>query len=645
VVDIEPRAGDPRFVAARRGAPRARRWLQAAAALVVAAMLAACTTREEVTPARVDTPTAALSNDHRMSAGQVSGGVHRVALEARSAMWHPSANDGPALQVAVFGEVGRAPTVPGPLIRVPVGRTVAITLANRLDDTLLVTGLVDPRTADTLRVAPGDTASARFTAAHPGLYGYWGATRRGGTVRPGGRGGQLAGVIAVDSAQQPPDRIFAITAWSGAPPIGGDSTFLLAMNGKMWPHTERMQMAVGDSVHWRVINFAGSSHPMHLHGAYFRVDARGTRSSDTAYTAAQQRLAVTEVLRLRETMTITWSPQRAGRWLFHCHDAFHIDHSQERDLPVAARMWASALRGDTTPLPAEPAHDNAATHGMSGLVLGIDVAGGSDATPPPNPRRLDLTVQQRARVFGDTMGIGFVLGRPGSVPADSIAIPGPALVLQRDEPVAITVHNRLTAPTSVHWHGLELESYFDGVGGWSGTATHVAPAIAPRDSFVARFTPPRAGTFMYHSHFGEVRQLSLGLFGPLIVLPPGERWDPDRDRIVLFAVAGVSDSAAVVAHYSSRPLRAGVRHRLRFINITAADDVEVTGVRGDGVETTWRVVAKDGADLPAPTTAAARLLFGPGETIDVEVTPKAGELVLRVASFNNFEVRLAVRND
>ncbi|MBK8057127.1 MAG: multicopper oxidase domain-containing protein [Gemmatimonadetes bacterium] len=142
-----------------------------------------------------------------------------------------------------------------------------------------------------------------------------------------------------------------------------------------------------------------------------------------------------------------------------------------------------------------------------------------------NPRRIALTVQQRSRVFGDTVGIGFVLAVPGAVAADSIEIPGPPLVLQRDEAVAITVHNRLAIPTSVHWHGMELESYFDGVGGWSGSATHVAPVIAPRDSFVARFTPPRSGTFIYHSHFGEVRQLSLGLFGALVVLDPGEQWD------------------------------------------------------------------------------------------------------------------------
>ena len=341
-------------------------------------------------------------------------------------------------------------------------------------------------------------------------------------------------------------------------------------------------------------------------------------------------------------MTITWSPERAGRWLFHCHDAFHVAHSMEQDLPVAARMWASALKGDTTRLPAVAHSAEGAVHAMSGLVLGIDVTGPAAERPSAIRRRIDLTVQQRDRVFGDSVGIGFVVGRPGTIRSDSIDIPGPPLILQRDEAVAITVHNQLAIPTSVHWHGMELESYFDGVGGWSGSATHIAPSIAPRDSFVARFTPPRAGTFIYHSHFGEVRQLSFGLFGPLIVLEPGQRWDPARDRVVIFAVAGVGDSALVVAHRSNQPLRRGVTYRYRFINITAADDVNLDAVQG-GTLMSWRRVAKDGADVPNPVSGPARLRFGPGETIDVEITPQAGPLVLRATAFNNFEVAIPVR--
>jgi len=64
---------------------------------------------------------AIVPNDNRAAAGSVAGGRVTVALEARLARWRPAADSGPALEVAAFGEVGRAPSVPGPLIRVPVG--------------------------------------------------------------------------------------------------------------------------------------------------------------------------------------------------------------------------------------------------------------------------------------------------------------------------------------------------------------------------------------------------------------------------------------------------------------------------------------------------------------------------------------------
>jgi hypothetical protein len=35
-------------------------------------------------------------------------------------------------------------------------------------------------------------------------------------------------------------------------------------------------------------------------------------------------------------------------------------------------------------------------------------------------------------------------------------------VIPRGERTAITVHNELNEATAIHWHGLEIESYYDG---------------------------------------------------------------------------------------------------------------------------------------------------------------------------------------
>ena len=108
---------------------------------------------------------------------------------------------------------------------------------------------------------------------------------------------------------------------------------------------------------------------------------------------------------------------------------------------------------------------------------------------------------------------------------------GPTLVLQRGEPVEITLVNRLAEPTAIHWHGMELDSYYDGVHGWSGVGTRITPLIEPGGTFAVRFTPPRTGTFIYHTHLHDDRQLTSGMYGALVVVEPGETFDPaDRPR-------------------------------------------------------------------------------------------------------------------
>jgi FtsP/CotA-like multicopper oxidase with cupredoxin domain len=212
-------------------------------------------------------------------------------------------------------------------------------------------------------------------------------------------------------------------------------------------------------------------------------------------------------------------------------------------------------------------------------------------------------------------------------------------VLTRGEPVSIMVVNRTPEPTAVHWHGIELESYFDGVAGFSGRDGRLAPVIAPGDSFDARFAPPRAGTFIYHTHVDELRQEPAGLAGPLIVLEPGARYDPATDLTVLISSPrdAAQETRAVLLNGSlaAAPLelRNGVAHRLRLINITIGRPGLRMELRSDSVVGAWRVIAKDGAELAAgrQVTTPARQPISIGETVDVEVTPpRPGQMRLEV---------------
>jgi FtsP/CotA-like multicopper oxidase with cupredoxin domain len=266
------------------------------------------------------------------------------------------------------------------------------------------------------------------------------------------------------------------------------------------------------------------------------------------------------------------------------------------------------------------------------------------ALAAPQARDIRLLAQAKPRRFGTLAGLGYVV-QDGNVapPRDSITVPGPTLVLRRGAPVRVTVVNHLNEATAVHWHGIELESFPDGVPGWSGAPGRIMPPIAPGDSFVAEFVPPRAGTFIYHTHASEQLQMGSGLYGALLVEDPAQPYDPAIDKVVLVGGAGPSDSlpqfefqSPGLVNGSAAPppmeLRAGTTYRLRLININP-DWRVIFSLMSDSALAAWRPVAKDGADLPASQRRErpAFLLTGPGETADFEFTPAApGTLRLEV---------------
>jgi manganese oxidase len=223
-------------------------------------------------------------------------------------------------------------------------------------------------------------------------------------------------------------------------------------------------------------------------------------------------------------------------------------------------------------------------------------------------------------------------------------VPGSPIILTRGEPAEIVVRNRLDVPISVHWHGLELRSLYDGVGHWSGMPGAVRPPVAPGDSASVIIEPPRAGTFMYHIHGETAHELTQGLYGAFLVLEPGEAWDPDRDRIYLLGARGAElDSPPVVNGHAEPPaesFQAGRAYRLRFLHISP-DETKVVRLLRDGDPVRWRARAKDGADLPAhqQVDGQAEVRLAVGETYDFVWTPtEPGDYLLEVRT-NFYEGR------
>jgi manganese oxidase len=575
----------------------------------------------------------ASANDNRVSAGILREKVLAVRLVAREATWFPEEDGGPSRKVETFAEKGHASLVPGPLIRIPLGATIHAELTNELADTLAVFGF--SAATDTIWLAPGATRTLRHKPA-AGTLLYYAGQRASGKILPGGRGGQLVGAIIVDEEPPRDDRVFITTAWF-ADPVKESGGFFMAMNGKSWPYSEQLAYSIGDTVRWRVINAGGGNHPMHLHGFHFTVTARGAAHADTVYMPQMHRQVVTESLPVRSTMRLHWVPDRPGNWLFHCHDADHI--SGRGRLVIAGRenKWGAAApynhKQDTSS--AATHHKDHLRSDMSGLVMAVvvqprtEVAAGEQTTMDNSSRKYRLLIQERAGFYGTEPGLGYVLQEGSTPPArDSIVVPGPVLVAEHRQELLVTVVSLIRVPTSVHWHGIELMSFFDGVAGWSGQGNRTAPLLAPGDSFVVRFTPPRTGTFIYHAHVSDREQLSSGLYGPLLVLNRGDGWDPKRDHVFVFGVGRPYATSPILLNGADKPaplrVRAGMTHRFRFINIAPEDGATIGLVR-DSARIPLIPLAKDGADLPnSYRVARTAIKLFPGETADFQVTLERG---------------------
>jgi FtsP/CotA-like multicopper oxidase with cupredoxin domain len=601
-------------------------------------------------------PTARV-NQNRTPAGRLSNGVLTLALDVVEAAWQPEGADDPVVRVLALAEPGKAPEIPGPLVRAPAGTAVHLTLRNRSDSALMFGGFRLPLKIadDTLHIAAGATRELTFRLDSVGTFFYWGVLKglRGWRSRDW-LDSQLTGALVVDPVGTPPgkarDQIWLVTEWFHG---YDDRPFesVLLFNGKAWPNNERLTLAQGDSVHWRLVNAAAIEHPMHLHGFYYRVTRRGGERADTAIAPPMQALQNVQLMRIGGTMSISWVPSTPGNWVFHCHLASHVgDHVTLHGSPDAH------LASTGSAAKAPPASHDAAAHQMRGLVIGMHVTPAKSYREPvvTERRTIRLLAQKRARgLTGGQTAYGFFLQKGDSVPPrDAVQLPGPVLELRRGQPVRIVVKNNLDEPTGVHWHGLEIESFPDGVPGFSGIGTRIMPPIAPADSFVAEFTPPRSGTFPYHSHLHEFRQIGSGMYGAIVITDTPR--DTTRDHVIVAGGGGLppfhkESPTFLLVNGRSFPraitMTLGDTNRLRIVSIHA-DDILKFRLGNDSSVARWAPVAKDGADLPPALQAGRRAMteMGPGETADFNYVPdREGPMMLEVwTTLSNSRVALPV---
>jgi len=106
-------------------------------------------------------------------------------------------------------------------------------------------------------------------------------------------------------------------------------------------------------------------------------------------------------------------------------------------------------------------------------------------------------------------------------------IPGPTLEFNEGDLAIINVTNKMDEETSVHWHGLILPNFYDGV------PYLTTPPIKPNTTFQYRIPINQSGTYWYHSH--TMLQEQKGVYGSIVIHPKEKTLDYDKDLVVVLS--------------------------------------------------------------------------------------------------------------
>lgn len=225
--------------------------------------------------------------------------------------------------------------------------------------------------------------------------------------------------------------------------------------------------------------------------------------------------------------------------------------------------------------------------------LGLDHPANPDAVEAPTESPLDTLNLHNTPTT-----------QPAMQPAADDHHHGPTFEAVEGDRVRIYVTNKLSAPTSVHWHGVYLPNGMDGVGGLNQRA------IQPGETFKYEWTWRQHGTFMYHSHHDEMTQMGMGLMGMIVVHPrkPSAGYKVDRDFAIMLSEWAIKPG--------TEPLVAklGDRVRIRIGNLSAMDHhpIHLHGHK-------FHIVATDGDQIPVSAQWPATTVLMPvGSTRDVE---------------------------
>ena len=144
---------------------------------------------------------------------------------------------------------------------------------------------------------------------------------------------------------------------------------------------------------------------------------------------------------------------------------------------------------------------------------------GDDRSEKGRPvKEYNLTIEQKEMTLGGVSAKAMTIN--GS-------IPGPVLEFNEGDLAVINVTNKMDEETSVHWHGLILPNFYDGV------PYLTTPPIKPGTTFQYRIPINQSGTFWYHSH--TMLQEQKGLYGAIVIQPKEKTMEYDKELSVVLS--------------------------------------------------------------------------------------------------------------
>lgn len=98
---------------------------------------------------------------------------------------------------------------------------------------------------------------------------------------------------------------------------GSMSPYAWTLDDRPWANRNRLEVRQGQRVELAFMNHSMMAHPMHLHGHHFQVVGLNGRRLSGA-------LRDTVLVPPMATVTVAFDADNPGRWLYHCHNLYHM---------------------------------------------------------------------------------------------------------------------------------------------------------------------------------------------------------------------------------------------------------------------------------------------------------------------------------